>query len=147
MQLLHDSTMAEGGPDHEHVDQLLTPVSAMHISPSASRRFRVNKETVSPTGGTPVSKRVSARTQFSSRKRLSFSPVPTEASSGSSAPLAGPWTDAETKALLDFLLFHRGPETTWCRRDCDRDFWRAASRFVQTRSKTELPRTGIAIQS
>ena len=71
--------MAEGGPDHEHVDQLLTPVSAMHISPSASRRFRVNKATVSPTGGTPVSKRVSARTQFSSRKRLSFSPVPTEA--------------------------------------------------------------------
>ena len=146
MQLLHDSTMAEGGPDHEHVDQLLTPVSAMHISPSASRRFRVDKATVSPTGGTPVLKRVSARTRFSSRKRLSFSPVPTEAS-GSSAPLAGPWTDAETKALLEFLLFHRGPETTWCRRDCDRDFWRAASRFVQTRSKTELPRTGIAIQS
>ena len=146
MQLLHDSTMAEGGPDHEHVDQLLTPVSAMHISTSASRRFRVNKATVSPTGGTPVSKRVSARTQFSSRKRLSFSPVPTEAS-GSSAPLAGPWTDAETKALLEFLLFHRGPETTWCRRDCNRDFWRAASRFVKTRSKTELPRTGIAIQS
>ena len=51
MQLLHDSAMAEGGPDHEHVDQLLTPVSAMHISPSASRRFRVNKATVSPTGG------------------------------------------------------------------------------------------------
>ena len=102
MQLLHDSTMAEGGPDHENVDQWLTPVSAMHISPSASRRFRVNKATVSPTGGTPVSKRVSARTQFSSRKRLSFSPVPTEAS-GISAPLAGPWTDAETKALLKFL--------------------------------------------
>ena len=98
MQLLHDSTMA----DHEHVDQLLTPVSAMHISPSASRRFRVNKATVSPTGAAPVSKRVSARTQFSSRKRLSFSPVPTEAS-GISAPLAGPWTDAETKALLEFL--------------------------------------------
>ena len=96
MQLLHDSTMAEGGTDHEHVDQLLTPVSAMHISPSASRRFRVNKVTVSPTGGTPVSKRVS------SRKRLSFSPVPTEAS-GISAPLAGPWTDAETKVLLEFL--------------------------------------------
>ena len=102
MQLLHDSTMAEGGPDHEHVDQLLTPVSAMHISPSASRRFRVNKATVSPTGGTPVSKGVSARTQFSSRKRLSFSPVLTEAS-GISAPLAGPWTDADTKALLEFL--------------------------------------------
>ena len=99
MQLLHDSTMAEGGPDHEHVDQLLTPVSAMHISPSASRRFRVNKATVSPTGGGAG---VSARTQFSSRKRLSFSPVPTEAS-GISAPLAGPWTDAETKALLEFL--------------------------------------------
>ena len=31
----------------------------------------------------------------------------TEAS-GSSAPLAGAWTDAETKALLEFLLFHRG---------------------------------------
>ena len=23
-------------------------------------------------------------------------------------PLVGPWTDAETKALLEFLLFHRG---------------------------------------
>ena len=72
MQLLHDSTMAEGGPDHEHVDQLLTPISAMHISPSASRRFRVNKATVSPTGGTPVSKRVSARTQFSSMEAAEF---------------------------------------------------------------------------
>ena len=102
MQLLHDSTMAEGGPDHEHVDQLLTPVSAMHISPSASRRFRVNKATVSPTGGAPVWQRVSARTQFSSLKRLSFSPVPTEAS-GISASLVGPWTGAETKALLGFL--------------------------------------------
>ena len=59
MQLLHDSTMAKGGPDHDHVDQLLT---AMHISPSASRRFRVNKATVSPTGVMPVTKGVSART-------------------------------------------------------------------------------------
>ena len=80
MQLLHDSTMAKGGPDHDHVDQLLTCVSAMHISPSASRRFRVNKATVSPTGVMPVTKGVSARTQFSSRKELNFSPVPTEAS-------------------------------------------------------------------
>ena len=56
----------------------------MHISPSASRRFRVNKATVSPTWAMSVSNGVSAPTQFSSRKELSFSPVPTEAS-GSSA--------------------------------------------------------------
>ena len=61
-----------------------TSVLAMHISPSASRWFRVNKATVSPTGVMPVTKGVSARTQFTSRKELSFSPVPTEAS-GSSA--------------------------------------------------------------
>ena len=73
----------EARPDHEHVDQLLTCVSAMHISPSASRRFRVNKATVSPTGVVPVTKGVSARTQFCSRKELSFSPVPTEATGSS----------------------------------------------------------------
>ena len=33
--------------------------------------------------------------------------MPTGASC-SSAPLAGPWTDAETKALLEVFLFHRG---------------------------------------
>ena len=93
--------MANGGSDHEYVDQLLTPLSAMHISPSASRRFRVNKATVSPTKVMPVSKGVSARTQFSSRKGLSFSPVPTKAS-GSSAGSSAGRTDAEAKGLLYF---------------------------------------------
>ena len=93
MQLLHDSTMAKGGPDHEHVDQLLTPVSAMHISPSASRWFCVNKATVSPTWVMPVLKGGSAWTQFSSRKGLSFSPVPTEASGSSAGSSTGRTVD------------------------------------------------------
>ena len=83
----------------------------MHISPSASRRFRVNKATVSPTGVTPVSQRVSARTQFSSRKGLSFSPVPTEGSGSSAGGSAGRTVDAHRdKGAARVSLISQGSE-------------------------------------
>ena len=131
--------MAERGDD---VEQLLTPVSEMHISP-AFPHTRVKREATSPTGQTPMAKR-SVRSRFSSRKRLSFSPSMQEASAG--APPPGPWTKDETKALLEFLLFHRGPGITWCGKNCGRDFWIAAARFVQSRTGAELPRTGAVTE-
>ena len=132
--------MAEGGVNHNIVEQLLTPVLAMQISAAASVQSRVNRE-ASPTGQTPTANTKVARNQYSSRKRLSVSPEVVEASSG-----GAPWTDDETKALLEFLLFHRGPGTTWCRKICSRDFWIAAAKFVQTRTSTELPRTGAVTE-
>lgn len=137
--------MAEGGPNRDCVDGLLTPVSALHVSSLASIRFKTKRRTISPTGQTPVAKKASVRSQYSSRKRLSFSPeseLEVSATSGSSAPKSTPWTNSETKALLEFLMFHKVPGATWFQRDCGRDFWMAAARFVQTRTSTELPRTG-----
>lgn len=133
--------MAEGGDDF--VEQLTTPVSAMHISPPAPLQSRVKREATSPTGHTPMAKKKRARTQYSSRKRLTFA---SEVADAAYAPSAGPWTDHETKALLEFLLFHRGPRTSpgtaWCRRNCGLEFWAAASNFVQMRANTQFPRTG-----
>ena len=133
--------MAERGANHDDVEQLLTPVSEMHISPAAFVRCRVKREATSPTGQTPMAKR-STRSQFSSRKRLSFSPSSSMQEASSDAPPAGPWTNDETKALLEFLLLHKRPGITWFGKNCGRDFWIAAARFVQTRTSAELPRTG-----
>lgn len=132
--------MAEGGVNRDVVEQLLTPVSAMHISVAASVQSRVDREVTSPTVQTPTGKTKGARNRYSSRKRLSFSPEVVEATGGA------PWTDDETKALLEFLLFHRGPGTAWCRKNCGRDFWVAAAKFVQTRTNAELPRTGAVTE-
>ena len=134
--------MAEGGPNRDKVEQLLTPVSVLHICSSASVWFTTKREATSPTGQTPVAKKVSVRSQYRSQKRLSFSPEPELEASGSSTQISRPWTDSETKLLLKFLLFHRVPGTNCFWTDCGRDFWIAAARFVQTQKSTELPTTG-----
>ena len=146
--------MAEGGAgsfsgDPYDVVHLLTPLSAMAISCAGPRRPK--RQYTSRTGQTPTAKlkRVSARSRFSSRRRLSFVRSSPENNledrdgipSTSNAPPAEPWSDSETKALLEFLLFHKGPETKWFKRDTSKDFWIAAVRFVQTRVKTPLPRS------
>ena len=133
--------MAERGRDQDAVEQVVTPVSEMHITRFDPLHSRVKREAISPTGQTPMAKR-SVRAQFSSRKQLRFSPNREPEKASSSAPPVGPWTNNETKALLEFLLFHRGPGTTWCGKNCGTEFWIAAARFVQSRTSTELRRTG-----
>lgn len=47
--------MAKGGDDF--VEQLTTPVSAMHIRPPAPLQSRVKREATSPTGHTQMAKK------------------------------------------------------------------------------------------
>ena len=163
LQLRLLATMAEGGagslspPEEGDVRHLLTPLSTLNIDSAAIRRDK--RGYTSPTGLTPRSKlkRVSARSRFSARKRLPWlrSSPKDDHSNGpsdeiasttstvvaSTAPPAGTWSDSEIKALLEFLLFHKGPGTKWFKRETGKDFWIAAARFVQTRVKTPLPRS------
>ena len=144
--------MAEGGEDE--VELLLTPVSAMAISPGDLRR-RSKRECASPTGQTPLGKARcgTARTQFSSRKRLSYSTNEAETGPNSSVSSCsifgqvteGAWSEEETKALLEFLLFHKGPGTTWFKRGCSDEFWLAAARFIRDRAKRLGLGLGLAL--
>ena len=79
----------------------------MHISPPAPLQSRVKREVTSPTGHTPMAKKKRVRTRYSSRKRLTFA---SEVADTAGVLSTGLWRDHETKALLEFLLFHRGPE-------------------------------------
>jgi len=51
------------------------------------------------------------------------------------------WTDAELKALTEFVLLH-GEGDAWPAHKQD-EFWRRASEFVQTRSGQTTCRTGM----
>lgn len=134
-------------------DALLTP-EAMTMSPSTlvprSRRKRV----MYITGQTPPgnARRIGARQQFSSRKRLNFYDVaglqtrsqgvyeraPASREPIHSRPVAEEsWSDEETKALLEFLLFHNGPGVVWFKRGSSKSFWVAAAKFIRDRVRTD----------
>ena len=89
----------------------------------------------SPSGLTPLVKKQTKR-QGISKKKLSFHPK--------TAPVQA-WTEKETLALLEFLMFHKSPEVRWVREDCEFEFWEAASNFIHTRTspETENIRSGI----
>ena len=127
--------MAEGGACRK--DLLLTPFSTMSVSPVCPPRG-TKRDVVSPSGQTPKAKRVHARMQFSSRKKLTF---PLEnLKSGSRIA----WTDSEIAALLEFLLFHKKQGgAVWFEPGQAVEFWSAAAKFVLSRAKAQSIRSGM----
>ena len=98
---------------------------------------------------TPTGTSRAARQRFSSRRRLSFDERPNAATSSQphsssqphhahSLPVADPWSDKETKALLEFLLFHKSPGVLWFRRGASNQFWLAGAAFVRDRAAAHL---------
>lgn len=53
------------------------------------------------------------------------------------------WTDRETIALLEFLLFHR-PSDKWPSTK-DTQFWKSAAEFVEVKGKGRMRRSGVFV--
>ena len=111
-----------------------TPTSARSRLEVARKRRR---EEHSPTSFTPEAKERRA----GASKQL----FPTVEENASVVGLKSePWTNAETKALLEFLVIHENVGTfpgKWGRRG-DKQFWQEAVSFVKLRSSTSCSRTG-----
>ncbi len=72
----------------------------------------------------------------------SCSPVISSSSSTTNRRVRGKsWTDSEVSALVEFILFHSSG-TKWPT-DHHKDFWAAASSFVQSRAQAEKQRSGM----
>ena len=84
-----------------------------------------------------------------SRSRLYSSGQPHSSNSQSnSQPHASgtdPWSDEETRALLEFLLFYKGPGVLWFPQGASNQFWVACATFVKEKARTHNLRSGKPI--
>ena len=109
---------------------------------------------------TPARTSRTARQRYSSRRRLSYDGRPDQAPSTSAPPRTGyqpdssnqpqpaadPWSNEETKALLEFLLFHKSPGALWFQRGASNRFWLASAAFVRERARAHHLRSGMYVQ-
>ena len=105
------------------------------IPPKEGRR-RSKRSRGSPTGRTPRQEKESNKCS----EEISFSSSPREPLSDTSwyVPMSA-WTAKETKALVEFMLFHNPGKWESTK---DSKFWTSASTFVRDRAEYSLVRTG-----
>ena len=79
----------------------------------------------------------SSSSEFLAPRQLSYDQCTSVARS------SGKWTDAEIKALIEFILFHSTGDVWPCHKQML--FWNNAGHFVQRRSGTDTCRSGMQV--
>ena len=65
-----------------------------------------------------------------------------QSSSQPHAPGTDPWSDEETRALLEFLLFYKSPGVLWFPQGASNRFWVACATFVKEKARRHNLRSG-----